>query len=216
MSGERRAYRREGEDRRREALISAALALITEGGPQAATVRAIADRAGVTPGLIRHYFQTKEALTREAYRTVMDRMTKDNAAGLENAPADPIARLALFVAASLRPPVIDPASMALWASFLFQVRNDPAMREVHEATYLTYRDALQRLIEATAISDDPDRNRAWAIAGNALIDGLWLEGCALPDAFAEGELPRIGLTSMGAILGLDLIAALPSEPQENQ
>ncbi|MGL6209212.1 MAG: TetR/AcrR family transcriptional regulator [Paracoccaceae bacterium] len=211
---ERRPYRREAEDKRREALIAAALELIKEEGPQAATVRAIADRAGVTAGLIRHYFQSKEALTREAFRALMDTMTKDNTAGLEGGPDDPLARLAVFVWSSLRPPVIDPASMSLWASFLFQVRKDPLMREVHEATYLNYRNALQGLIEATGLSTDPARNRAWAIAGNALIDGLWLEGCALPDAFAEGELSRIGLTSMGAILGVNLIAALPQNLQD--
>ncbi|HRK43503.1 MAG TPA: TetR family transcriptional regulator, partial [Gemmobacter sp.] len=42
MTGERRKFTREGEERRREALIAAALDLVAEGGPGAATVRAIA------------------------------------------------------------------------------------------------------------------------------------------------------------------------------
>ena len=53
MSTDRRPYRREPEEARREALIEAALELVAVGGPQAATVRAIAARAGVTPGLVR-------------------------------------------------------------------------------------------------------------------------------------------------------------------
>ena len=105
---ERRNFRREGEERRREALIAAALQLVADGGAQAATVRAIAMRAGVTPGLIRHYFHSKEDLTRAAYLHLMNQMTADNARVLETAPADPAARLAAFVAASLRPPVVDP------------------------------------------------------------------------------------------------------------
>ena len=32
----------------------------------------------------------------------------------------------------------------------------------------------------------------------------WLEGSALPGAFAAGELERIGLDAVGAILGQDL------------
>ena len=52
MSAERRIYRRESEETRREALIQATLDLVAEGGGQAATVRAIAGRAGVTAGLI--------------------------------------------------------------------------------------------------------------------------------------------------------------------
>jgi hypothetical protein len=44
-----------------------------------------------------------------------------------------------------------------------------------------------------------------------VIDGLWMEASALPEAFAPGEVVRIGLTSSGAILGLDLIDALPTD-----
>ena len=42
--------------------------------------------------------------------------------------------------------------------------------------------------------------------GAALIDGLWVEGSLLPAAFAPGEVITIGLASVGAILGVDLLA----------
>lgn len=210
MTTERRKFRREGEERRREALIAAALDLIAEGGPGAATVRAIADRAGVTQGLIRHYFQTKEELTRAAYRHLMDGLSGDNFDGLGAVDADPGARLAAIVVAALRPPVVDGARMALWAGFLHQVRRDPQMAAVHAETYLGYRDRLQALIAALPGQGDPARARRLAIAANAVIDGLWLEGSALPAAFAPGELERIGLEAVGAILGHDLQAHHPT------
>ena len=210
MTEDRRKFTREGQARRREDLIAAALELIAEGGLQAATVRAIADRAGVTPGLIRHYFQTKEDLTRAAYRTLMDSMTHTNAEVLDAAPDDPATRLAAFVAASLRPPVVDPAAMGLWAGFIHMVRRDPAMREIHESTYLGYRDRLQTLIAALPGEQDAATLRAQAIACNAVIDGLWLEGCALPEAFGAEELADIGLTTVGAILNTELICLKPS------
>ena len=75
MSGQRRTFRREGEAQRREDLVAAALDCIAEGGPLGATVRAIAERAGVTPGLIRHYFNTKEDLISAAYSALMTGMT---------------------------------------------------------------------------------------------------------------------------------------------
>jgi TetR/AcrR family transcriptional regulator, transcriptional repressor of bet genes len=209
MQAERRTYRRIGEERRREALIDAVLDLVAEGGPQAATVRAIADRAGVTAGLIRHYFQTKEDLTRAAYRHVMVKMTIDNARVLDTAPPDPSARLAAFVAASLRPPVLDSVAMGIWAGFVHMIRKDPAMRDVHAQTYLGYRDILQQLIADLGRVTDPAVLRAQAIASNGVIDGLWMEGCVLPDSFGVGELERIGLSSVGAILGFDLAAHLP-------
>jgi AcrR family transcriptional regulator len=196
MTGDRRKFRREGEERRREALIAAALELFAQGGEAAATVRAIADRAGVTPGLIRHYFSSKEDLVRAAYATVMNRMTEESEEAAAS-DADPVARLMAFVAASLRPPVMDAERVGLWAGFLHQVRRDPQM-----ATYLAYRDRLEALIHALPGNADPARSRTLAIACNAVIDGLWMEGGMLPQAFHPGEPEEIGLTAVRRILGL--------------
>lgn len=204
MTTDRRPYRRETEETRREALIEAALDLVASGGPQAATVRAIADRAGVTPGLIRHYFASKEELTRAAYRRLMQILTEDSAEALRDAAPTPTARLAAFVTASLRPPVVDPLRLGLWASFLNSLRSDPAMREIHEQGYRAYRDLLQGLIAALPREASAEQCRRDAIACNAVIDGLWLEGSALPQGFATGELEEIGLAAVSAILNLNL------------
>lgn len=51
-----------------EALITAAAAVIAEGGATRATVREIAARAGVNHGQVHHYFGSKEGLLREAMR----------------------------------------------------------------------------------------------------------------------------------------------------
>ncbi|MBP9952280.1 MAG: TetR family transcriptional regulator C-terminal domain-containing protein [Cypionkella sp.] len=209
MTQSRRPYRRESEVARREALITAALELVAEGGSASATVRAIAQRAGVTPGLIRHYFLSKDELIRAAYGHLMEQMNRDNMAVLETAQDCPVNRLTAFVVASLRPPVVDPLRLGLWAGFIHGVRKDEAMRTAHAKGYHDYRDVLQNLIAALPRQARPETLRAEAIACNAVIDGLWLEGSALPQDFSPGELERIGLTSVGAILGIDLSAALP-------
>lgn len=202
----RRAYRREGEEKRRDDLVAACIQLVAEGGVEAATVRAIAARAGVTPGLIRHYFATKDDLTLTAYRCVMEGMTQSALLSLGDALAnDPAARLAAFVAANFRAPVLDPVTLSVWAAYLHRARSDPAMRAVHEATYIGYRSQLEALIAALpGRAGQAVQNRRAAIACNALIDGLWIEGAALPQGFAEGELVRIALQGVGAILGIAL------------
>ena len=203
----RRPYHRESQASRREALIGATQALVAEGGAGAATVRAIADRAGVTPGLIRHYFGTKDDLTRAAYRELMDGMTDKGQDALEGVGASAEERLAAFVASSLRPPVMDPRSVGLWAGYLHHVQNDPALLTLHEKSYLRYRDMLQGLIKALERPDESDaRLRQDAIACNAVLDGLWLEGGVLPKGFGRGELVRIGLTSVGRLLNVDLMS----------
>ncbi len=206
MPDERRSFRREPEEKRREALIAAAQSLVATGGPQAATVRAIAARAGVTAGLIRHYFQTKDDLTRAAYLALMDGMTDANSAVLETVGPDPELRLAVFVAASLRPPVMAGDRVGLWAGFLHAVQQDEALLEAHEAGYLGYRNILQGLIAALDRPALSAQLRTDAIACNAVIDGLWLEGSVIPHAFGPDELPRIGLRSVGALLGINLLA----------
>lgn len=50
----------------RAALLEAALALFAERGFEGASTRAIAERAGVPQGLVRHHFGSKEGLFREA------------------------------------------------------------------------------------------------------------------------------------------------------
>jgi AcrR family transcriptional regulator len=213
MSADRKPYRRESEDKRRDALVHATLALVAEGGARSATVRAIAQRAGVTAGLIRHYFDSKEQLVAAAYRHLMDRMTEDSTAVLKAAPIDPHARLAAFVAAALKPPVVDPDALILWATFLQETHRDPTMRAIHAQTYLGFRDRLEGLIAALPIPRDTVELRRLAIACNAVIDGLWMEGCALPETFGQGELARLGVRSVGAILGVDLMHyLLLSEP----
>ena len=160
MSADRRKFTREPPEARREALVAAALELLAEGGVAAATSRAIAGRAGVTAGLIRHHFATKADLTHAAFGALMARMTEENRAVLAGAPQEPVARLARFVAAALTAPVVDAGRFGLWATF------------------------------------------------NGVIDGLWLEGCALPAVFATGDLARIGLGAVGAMVGQDLGAAM--------
>ena len=204
---ERRPYHRESQASRREALIAAAQELVAEGGAGAATVRAIAERAGVTPGLIRHYFGSKDDLTRAAYRDLMDGMTDKGRDALEGVGASPEERLAAFIASGLRPPVMDARAIRLWAGFLHNVQNDSALLDLHEVAYLHYRNTLQDLIAALERPDVTDaRLRQDAIACNAVADGLWLEGGVLPQGFGPGEVVRIALISIGAILGVDLMA----------
>ena len=201
-------FRRETAEQRKEALISATLALIAEQGVRGATVRAIAERANVTQGLIRHYFSSKEELISAAYVSHMSNMTDLTAAPSASTEVTAKLRLAAFVEASLLPPVVDPNSVSIWSSFLNKVREDRQMQRIHEQTYHDFRDRLETLISDALKEDEttasPEKLRHLAIASNAVIDGLWLEGGALPSAFRPGELPEIGLRSVGAIIGLDL------------
>jgi|TARA_B110000211_G_C13537688_1_gene317964 hypothetical protein len=88
------------------------------------------------------------------------------------------------------------------------VREDARMHAIHQQTYRDFCDRLEVLIGAALdeakIGTTAPQLRRLGIACNAVIDGLWMEGSALPGAFKPGELPQIGLKSIGAIIGMDL------------
>lgn len=206
--GTRKTFRREGEDKRREDLIAATLDCVAERGLAGATVREIALRADVTPGLIRYYFPTKDDLIGAAYRAVMNGMTVQASDALTNAPDDPRSRLYAFVTANLGQPIMDPRNLSLWSGFIALVHADPAMAAAHRDGYLGFRDELEILIREALISVGKNAaanvTRRHAIAINAIIDGLWLEGCLAGDIFAEGELAETGITAIEAVLGISL------------
>ncbi len=207
-AGARRKFRREGEERRRQDLIDATLDCIADHGLQGATVRAIALRAGVTAGLIRHYFPGKEDLLQAAYANVMGRMTELAKTALATVDEEPRLRLAAFVEASLVPPVVDARSFSLWANFIGRASSDAALGAAHRAGYLGFRDEVEALVaEVLAGAGRPAgiaELRRQAIAINAVIDGLWLEGCLASEMFSTGELAEIGIDSVEAMLGVKL------------
>ena len=207
-------YSRESADHRKDTLIQATLRLVAAQGVRAATVRAIALEANVTQGLIRHYFSSKDELLTAAYEHHMQRMTENSNKAAETDSSSAVKRLASLIVASLSPPVVDAQGVALWAGFFQLVQHHPAMRDIHVKTYLQYRDRMQTLIADALNELDRPANetqlRQYAIACNAVIDGLWLEGGALADMFAKGELADIGLKSVSGILNIDLPA-----PTEN-
>ncbi|WP_019172729.1 TetR family transcriptional regulator C-terminal domain-containing protein [Pseudaminobacter salicylatoxidans] len=204
----RRKFRREGEGRRRQDLIEATLDCVAEKGLQGATVRAIALRAGVTGGLIRHYFPGKEDLLQAAYATIVGRMTEQAKAALAMEGAGPRRRLAAFVAANLGPPVVDTRVFSLWAGFIGRAHSDPALSLAHREGYLGFRNEVEALVaevlEAEGRVAGKAELRRHAIAINGIIDGLWIEGCLASDIFEPGELADIGIATVEAQLGLNL------------
>lgn len=202
----RRKFRREGEERRKQDLIEATLDCVAEHGLEGATVRAIARRAGVTAGLIRHYFPNKEELLQATYATIVGRMTEQAKAALAMDKASPRRRLAAFVEANLTPPVIDARIFSLWAGFIGRATHDPTLAAAHRNGYLGFRDELEALVAEVLAAEgraaDKAQTRAHAIAINGILDGLWIEGCLADDLFGPRELAGIAISTVEALLTL--------------
>ena len=201
----RRSFQRAGESERRQDLINATLASVAEHGLEGATVRDIAARAGVTGGLIRHYFAGKDQMLQAAYREILSNMTRTAIAAAEDAQHHPRVRLHDFIVANVSPPVTDPAVLSMWAAFISRVRVDEELARIHRENYLTviavFEHLLAEFLAAEGRKLDAVGIRSLAIAINGLIDGLWLEGSMASDLFVDKPLSEIALDSVEAMLG---------------
>lgn len=203
----RRSFTREGEDQRRQDLVDATLTCIATLGMERTTVREIAIKAGVTAGLIRHYFASKDDLVLAAYTHYVEQITAQSRDAVDES-ADPLQRLATFVRTSLTPPVVDQTKLSLWAGFIEHVRTNSAMAAVHRQGYLDSRDDATALIRAALIKSGQQPDAAMlrrnSIALNAVIDGLWLEGSMSPEQFKTGEIVTVAFAAIEALLQLKL------------
>ena len=207
MQTQAKSIRQENTDTRRSELIQATLRVIARSGVRAATVRSISKEADVTQGLIRYYFSTKDDLIAAAYEAYMANLVHiaDQAS---RGDTSALKRIAHFIEVSLEPPVTSHESVSVWAGFFGILLHNAHMAASHKRSYDRLRLHLKLLISEVfdeigrPVSDQ--QLRRLSIAGNAILDGLWIEGGALPDAFQEGELVRVGLESFSALLGVDL------------
>jgi AcrR family transcriptional regulator len=171
MQPARQAFTRESAGTRRADLIEATAAVLAEQGLAGTNVRAICAKAGVSPGLLRHYFDGIDDLVAATYRATSDRMDAIFAEAVEAAGDDPRARLSAYLTASFRPPVTDPELLGAWTAFWALARSDVRMARIHAESYAGYRERLGALL-VTCGATDAGR---LAILLTAMVDGLWLE-----------------------------------------
>lgn len=183
----RAPFVRESADVRRQALIEATARCLAERGAGGASVRVICSMAGVSPGLLTHYYEGIEALILATYRDVGRRVGEAMDTAAEGAGNDPRARLDAYATASFRPPVLDPDLLATWVAFWSLVKSTPAIAQAHAEIYAVYRDAMQDLIAACVPDMAADKVRLHAVAVTALVDGFWLELCLDTSSFTAEE-----------------------------
>lgn len=196
----RAAFSRETPDVRRHALIEATAACLAELGVAGTSVRAICTRAGVSAGLLRHYFPGVNALIAETYRETCAQLARTLEAAVEGAAPDPRARLIAYVTASFRPPVTDPKLLATWLAFWSLVKTDAEIAAIHHASYADYRARLEALLRECGVP--AAEVGAVAIALTALVDGLWLELSLDPTTFGADQASAMAVRWLDSLCGL--------------
>lgn len=171
MNATKQAFTREHPAYRRSELIEACARCLARLGAQGTSVRAICTAAGVSPGLLRHYFDGIDDLIAATYRWTGERVQTALSNAVTAAPQNPRSRLLAYLTASFAPPIADPELLATWLAFWALTKTDPVIAALHQEIYCDYRAGLEQLLAACM----PGDHRLTAVALTALVDGLWLE-----------------------------------------
>ena len=181
----------EPEDSRRQQFIETTIDALAEFGYTGATLGRIAARAGVSPGLVAHYFGDKDGLLEATFRALATRVRVEVVRRLRQA-STPRDRVQAVIDANLAPEEFDRRTGAVWLAFWGQVVHAPRLKRIQAAyqqrMLSTLRDALRRLMPG-----EDARRVAGMIA--ALIDGVWLRAALSEWQEADSESARSLVTA---------------------
>ncbi|WP_294912310.1 transcriptional regulator BetI [Tatumella sp. UBA2305] len=173
---------------RRRQLIDATLETINEVGLHYATIAQIAKRAGVSTGIISHYFGDKNGLLEATMRDITTQLRTAILSRLKRLPAtETRARLEAIVDGNFDETQLHSAAMKAWLDFWASSMHHPMLNRLQVASS---RRLLSTLIAEFRRELPRDQARIAGYGLSALIDGLWLRAALSGQPFD----PRLAKT----------------------
>ena len=183
---------------------------LAEVGWVGTTLAEIAGRAGVSPGLVAHYFGDKDGLLEATFRTLARTLAARVRARLALAHT-PRGRVQAVIDTNLAPEEFDKRTGTAWLAFWGQVLHFKGLKRVQTAYQRRMLSNLRHDLRSM-IPVAEARSLAAMIA--AMIDGVWLRAAlsewqeadsgsarALLTAFVEGRLKDLAQTQVPASPG---------------
>ncbi|MFP2769370.1 transcriptional regulator BetI [Oceanisphaera sp. KMM 10153] len=168
---------------RRKQLIDATLASVAEYGLHNTTINSISRLAGMSSGIISHYFGGKQGLIEATVKQLLEELKlallRKTNGGERHSPRQ---RLMLIVEANFTEFQRSQPTIKFWLSFWAQAMHDPALARLQHINsrrlYSNLRYSFRQLLgEAAATS--AARQTA------AMIDGFWLRSAMSADPSAD-------------------------------
>lgn len=170
---------------RRKQLVEAAIAAIHAHGFADATVARIAAQAGISAGMVHHYFKDKDELLFATMRHLLAELRADAVARLART-ADPASRIRAIIDACFGDAQFDEQVFSAWLALYGNARHSPRLMNILSVYHRRLRSSL--LHDLRRLVPDPQALRlSEGIA--AMIDGLWLR-YALTGKPLDPETPR--------------------------
>ena len=184
---------------RRQQLIDATIASIHQDGFQDATVARLSRRAGLSVGLVNHYFDGKTDLLEATMQALVDQTLADIEAGMVSG-ASSRERLMGFIQGHFAPGQRSPEAISAWLSFYAQVPEHSGYAEIQRR----FDDALFSLLHPV-LSDVLPAERVDNTAHMliALMYGLWLRHAHDPERFGLDLIHEIARSYVRSVLSDD-------------
>ncbi|MGA4633026.1 transcriptional regulator BetI [Pseudomonas solani] len=174
---------------RRSQLINATLEAVDQVGMGDASIAYIARLAGVSNGIISHYFQDKNGLLEATMRHLMlalSNAVRERRAALGDDSAR--AHLRAIIDGNFDDSQVNGPAMKTWLAFWATSMHQPALRRLQRVNdHRLYSNLCCEFRRVLA----PEQARASARGLAALIDGLWLRSALTGDTFNAQQALQI-------------------------
>ncbi|MDP5255007.1 MULTISPECIES: transcriptional regulator BetI [unclassified Vibrio] len=172
---------------RRQQLIDATLQSVAEHGFDATTINKISKRAGLSSGIISHYFGGKEALIEATVRHILTQLKANLLRKTQGQSISAYQRLMCIVETNFAPIQQHHDTTRTWLIFWAQSMHNPTLFRLQQVNSRRLFSNLKSSYRQLMPEDDAQQASALTAA---MIDGLWLR-CVLAKGqqkdFAEAQ-----------------------------
>lgn len=157
-------------DIRRQELVRAAYAVVTEYGLAGATIARISQRVEMSPGIVQYYFSNKKSLIEAAMR-YSNALLRLKAIEFLEQSHTPTERLDAILRANFDAHIFNPQTAQAWLQFCSQVSAEPSFMRVQTA--------LQNRLQSNLVHELKHFSSCAEALTKArqvmfIIDGLWV------------------------------------------
>lgn len=185
------------EEIRKAQLIEATIAMIHEEGFTNASISKISKRAGLSSGIVAHYFSDKSGLLTATQQHLMRVLGEETKSQLLHART-PMERLLAIVNSNFSDDQFKPGVVNVWLAFWALVPTSPDLARLHRINERRMQSNLQHALKPLL---PPEKVASTATGLAAMVEGLWIR-CALTKG---GVTPKQAITIMESYINSQIL-----------
>jgi AcrR family transcriptional regulator len=203
-----RTRQKQAKDRRQE-ILEAAARVITDRGLAETRISDIAERCGVSPGLILYYFESKDRLLVEALTHANDQFYLRLSRELRRMPSafEQLSRIVELSVPGLLPEYERLDEWALWIEIWVRALRDPNLAKEREELDRRWRQSIADIIRrGRGTGEFPEGEDAdeLGLQIGAMIDGLAIQVLMNDTVFTAERMQTVCMSVASKLIGFSL------------